>query len=189
MNMTATTAELAHVEAPTTEAPKAKPHFSDVDVASNVKATDQIIKNHALGAAGIGLIPLPGVDVLALSALQLNLLRKLGEFYQLSFTEEVGKKLIAAVLSSYTPIALAAPVASLFKIIPVVGQVIGGFAASGTSGAATYALGKVFVQHFESGGTFLDFNPTSVREYFYKQFKEGKGVIETAKAEETATKA
>ena len=29
-------------------------------------------------------------------------------------------------------------------------------------------MGKVFIQHFESGGTFLDFDPDKVRSYFSK---------------------
>ena len=34
------------------------------------------------------------------------------------------------------------------------------------AGAATYALGNVFVKHFESGGTLLDFKPEPVRDFF-----------------------
>ncbi|MEZ5671856.1 MAG: hypothetical protein R3E08_05540 [Thiotrichaceae bacterium] len=43
-------------------------------------------------------------------------------------------------------------------------------------GAATYAIDKVFVQHFESGGTFLDFDPEAVREHFAAEFAKGKDV-------------
>jgi hypothetical protein len=42
----------------------------------------------------------------------------------------------------------------------------------------------VFIQHFESGGTFLDFNPDEVKEYFKAQFEEGRKLatpIETDK--------
>jgi len=34
------------------------------------------------------------------------------------------------------------------------------------AGAATYAIGKVFVRHFASGGTFLTFNPEKVKDYY-----------------------
>jgi uncharacterized protein (DUF697 family) len=59
-------------------------------------------------------------------------------------------------------------------LIPVVGQTAGGMTMLATGGACTYALGKVFVQHFESGGTFLDFDPEKVKAYFAEKFKEGK---------------
>ena len=41
--------------------------------------------------------------------------------------------------------------------------------------AYTWALGNVFIQHFEAGGTFLDFDPEKVREHFRTYFKEGPG--------------
>jgi lipoate-protein ligase A len=61
---------------------------------------------------------------------------------------------------------------------------------SAIGGAATYAIGRVFIQHFESGGTFLDFNPEKVREYFKEQFERGKGVAsELENTEEVKTEA
>ena len=42
------------------------------------------------------------------------------------------------------------------------------------AGATTYAVGKVFTQHFATGGTFLNFDPETVREYYYEMFKEGQ---------------
>jgi hypothetical protein len=35
-------------------------------------------------------------------------------------------------------------------------------------------MGKVFIQHFESGGTFLTFDPQQVRDYYAQQFEKGK---------------
>ena len=58
-------------------------------------------------------------------------------------------------------------------MIPLFG--IFSFAAMPTLNAAiSYAVGKVFIQHFESGGTFLDFDPKKVRAYFEDQFREGR---------------
>ena len=34
-------------------------------------------------------------------------------------------------------------------------------------------IGKLFTQHFASGGTFLDFHPEAVREHFYAEFQKG----------------
>ena len=42
------------------------------------------------------------------------------------------------------------------------------------NGAFSYAVGRVFIRHFESGGTFLDFDADKVRGYFNEQFREGK---------------
>ena len=41
--------------------------------------------------------------------------------------------------------------------------------------AATQALGRVFAQHFETGGTLLDFDVETMRDYFRKEFEAAKG--------------
>ncbi len=41
--------------------------------------------------------------------------------------------------------------------------------------ASTYAVGKIFVQHFESGGTVLSFNPDKVRDYYEAELKQQLG--------------
>jgi hypothetical protein len=51
------------------------------------------------------------------------------------------------------------------------------------AGAATYAIGKVFIQHFEAGGTLLDFEPAKVREHFRQQFEKGRDLSSEAQGE------
>ena len=38
-----------------------------------------------------------------------------------------------------------------------------------TSAGATWVIGKVFIQHFASGGTLLDFNPPDYRKFIKEQ--------------------
>ena len=155
------------------------------EMAVRMARNEALVRKHAIGAVAIGLIPMPGVDVVALTALQLNLLRKLSAEYGLSFTEDIGKKAVGSLVAGYTPVALAMPMASLLKVIPILGQALGGLAMSAVSGASTYAVGKVFIQHFESGGTFLTFDPVAVREYYRTQFQKGQGIVKEAKLEAT----
>ena len=54
------------------------------------------------------------------------------------------------------------------------GQTVGILSMSILCGSSTYALGKVFTQHFESGGTLLDFDPDKMREYYQGQLEQGK---------------
>lgn len=135
------------------------------------------IKNHTMSAMGIGILPVPGVDLLALTAVQLNLLRKLGALYGYKLTDEKGKKLLGALLSGYLPLAVAAPVASILKFIPGVGVAAGVLAQSTMAGATTYAVGTLFLQHFESGGDFLDFKPAEMGKKLRDQVDEGREFI------------
>jgi len=65
--------------------------------------------------------------------------------------------------------------ASLLKGLPGVGTLIGAVTMPAFSAGATYAIGKLFIQHFASGGTLLDFNPPDYRE-FIKAHKERFGI-------------
>lgn len=121
-----------------------------------------------------GLIPVPWVDAAALTALQLNLLRRLAELYGVDFSSQLGKSVIAALAGGALPANLSAQVATLAKGLPGVGWLAGAGSAAVLGAASTYALGKVFVQHFESGNTFLSFDPQKVKAYYAQQYAQGK---------------
>jgi uncharacterized protein (DUF697 family) len=133
------------------------------------------IKNHTITAMGVGILPVPGLDLVALTGVQLNLLRKLGALYGFRLSDEAGKKLLASLLSGYLPLAFAAPAASILKFIPGIGIAAGVLAQSTLAGATTYAVGKLFLEHFESGGNFLNFRTTSQK--LRQKIAEGKEFV------------
>lgn len=137
----------------------------------------KIVKNYMWWSMGAGLIPIPLVDLAAVSGVQIKMLKDMSEIYEIKFSENKGKSIVSALLGSIVPNSLSVGnMGSLLKMVPVLGPVIGGFSMSIFSGAATYAIGKVFIQHFEAGGTFLDFNPVTVKEYFHTLYAEGQTI-------------
>ena len=73
--------------------------------------------------------------------------------------------------------------ASSTQVAHVAGSTVGRSTMPVFAGASTYAIGQVFIQHFESGGTFLDFEPAKVREYFRRQFGRGRDLASEAREE------
>jgi uncharacterized protein (DUF697 family) len=138
---------------------------------------------------GIGLIPLPVIDFMALTALQLGMIRKLSNIYGFEFSKDLGKSFIGSLIGSGTPLLIFKPAASLIKLIPVVGQAVGMVTMPVIAGASTYALGKVFKKHFEAGGTFLSFDPERMKKYYKEKFGEGKEVASELKKEAATKKA
>ena len=57
----------------------------------------------------------------------------------------------------------------MLKAVPIVGTLVGGFVMPTLSAGATYAIGKAFIEHFEGGGSLLDFNPPDYREFVKSQ--------------------
>ena len=159
-----------------------------VDV-SKLDSANDLVKKWMWWTMGAGLIPVPFVDLAAVSGVQLKMLSDLSKLYDVKFSENRGKSIISALLGSIVPNSLAGGgVGSILKMIPLVGTILGGVSMSLFSGAATYAIGKSFIQHFESGGTFLDFDPVKVKDYFSAQFEEGQVVakeMEEKKAKKT----
>ena len=116
-----------------------------------------------------GLIPLPFVDVLAVGGLQLQMLRRISQIYDVQFSENRGKALIASLAGTMIPVTSGMGAASALKGVPLLGMMASAFVMPVLSAGATYAIGKAFVQHFESGGTLLDFNPPDYKEFIKAQ--------------------
>ncbi len=135
---------------------------------------EKVAKHHILAAMGVGLVPLPLVDIAALMGIQLNMIRKLSAEYAVPFRQDAGKSIITSLMGGVLTVTLGIAIASVIKFIPLIGLTTGAVTMPVASGASTYALYKVFVQHFESGGTFLDLDPSKVKSYFSEQFSKGK---------------
>lgn len=132
--------------------------------------SNSVIKNHMIWSMGAGFIPVPIADFFAVSAIQLDMIRQLSKIYDINFKETEGK----AVISALTGSGLARIGARAAKFIPGVGSVLGGVTLAVLSGASTYALGEVFKKHFETGGTFLDFDPSRLKKFYDEKFEKGK---------------
>ena len=136
---------------------------------------------------GTSLVPIPLFDLVALTSVQLKMLYSLTKLYEVPFSKNLGKSSIAPLLGGVMPTSTAMTLASIAKAVPGLGTAAGVISVSLLGGATTYAIGSVFVQHFESGGTLLDFEPKKMRAYFSSKLEEGKGVAANLKSGETQT--
>ncbi len=134
---------------------------------------DTIIRNHVAWSMGMGLIPVLMADIFAVSALQLDMIKQLCKVYGVDYKETEGKAIVTSLTSS-TIARLGA--ASVVKLIPGIGTILGGITVSSFAGASTYALGEVFKKHFAEGGTILDFDPKRLKKYYNSKFEKGKDI-------------
>ncbi len=149
-----------------------------------------IVHNHMLGAMAAAAVPVPLFDLAAVTAIQFRMLACLAEHYDVPFESQITKSTIGAVIGGVAvpelgrvagqyavrnvPASFVRSLpASISKFVPGLGLVAGVLAMPVVTGASTYALGRVFIRHFASGGTFLDFNPQSTRDYFSRMYNQG----------------
>ena len=159
--------------------------------AAQVTRTEQgqaIIRRNVLWALGAGVVPIPIVDMFAVLAVEAKMLKQLSDLYKVKFSEGAAKKVAASLLTSVGSVGLGTALAgSLFKLLPLIGSTLGVVTVPIFAGAFTHALGKVFLMHFETGGTLLDFDPHTVRTHFKQEFDKAKDEVTTLKKEHDKT--
>lgn len=136
-----------------------------------------IIKGHMIGAMSAGLIPLPMVDGVVLIDIQWNLICRLADHYGVPI-QQAYKAILVSAIGGSLPVLLAGIGCSLLKLIPGFGQVAGTAALSNLGAAFTYATGKIFMEHFERGGTMINFRAKTLRQQFRLEFRRGKRAAE-----------
>lgn len=144
---------------------------------------NEIVKRFSLMASAAGLIPFPVIDMVAVMAVQLKMLKDLSDHYGIRFSENRAKSILGSLIGSFGATPFLTPlVASGVKWIPGVGTLAALLALPGVAAASTYAVGRVFIQHFASGGTLLDFDPEKTRAFYEQQLREAQKNAEERKA-------
>lgn len=138
---------------------------------------NRIVKNNIFLSMGGGLIPLPLLDLAAVTAVQVKMLGELADLYEVSYSESTGRRFVTAL----TGTTIARVGASFLKAIPGIGTAIGGLSMSVLSGASTYAVGQVAINHFETQGDLSNMNWNQARRVYKSAFEEGKRVVSDLK--------
>ncbi len=166
------------IDAPTPPATPSSGDSAEV-VRLRESATDSV-RRYVYGSMAAGILLLPGIDTVAILGIQVKMLHTLCRIYNIPFSENAGKSLISGLIGSLGSATVArGTFGSLVKLIPVFGPLAGSVAMPIISGGATYAVGKIFMRHFENGGSILDFNGERVRQDFMDLYEEGKKVATT----------
>jgi uncharacterized protein (DUF697 family) len=99
------------------------------------------------------------------------MLLRIAELYGVPFKERIARALLASLATGVFQRALSFGVATGARIIPFIGSIIGAVSLPAIAASGTYAVGQVFINHFEAGGTFLDLDPHKFRTRVLSEFK------------------
>jgi len=100
--------------------------MSEYEKSNREDSANRIIKNHIVWSMGAGFIPVPIADLLAVGAVQLDMIRQLSKLYGIDFKQTEGK----AIVSSLTSSGVARLGARAVKFIPGIGSILGGVTMS-----------------------------------------------------------
>lgn len=135
---------------------------------------DRTVDNHILWSMGAGALPIPIVDVAAVTAIQLNMLKELCLIYDVDYSESFGKNLIKSLVGA----GVAKVGASAVKTIPVVGSLLGGVPMVVLSGTSTYALGQVFKSQLQVNNVLSKFDMDGAKKMYQDAFEKGKDYVQ-----------
>jgi uncharacterized protein (DUF697 family) len=171
---------------PDTHAPEAKVE-AEPEHEARLERVNHAIQRNVYWAMGAGVLPLPLFDLVAITGVQLKLLRELSEIYDVRFSDGVAKKAVTSLLVGVGGVGIGGVIGmSFFKFLPIIGPSLGVVSIPVVSGMLTHAVGRTFVAHFEAGGTLADFDAKKMRTYFKQEYGMAKDVVENMKADGVA---
>jgi uncharacterized protein (DUF697 family) len=140
-----------------------------------------LIKKYVKWSAGLSLIPIPLIDLASLVTAQTSMIAELASIYDVPFQKELRKNLYSVIVSGLFAHSVSnLHWVSMTKLIPGFGLFWNVVSYPIAAAATTYAVGKVFAKHFESGGTILDFDPKKMKPYFKSNLNDGIKVAKSS---------
>lgn len=149
--------------------------------AHRLLGAERTVVRYAQWSLLAGLVPFSMLDIVAVTGVQAKMIYDMAGHYGIPFQKERIKTLIGSLVGGVATTSLASGVVgSAVRAIPLVGSLLGVVTQPAIAYATTVALGRVFISHFEAGGTLLDFDPIEMRSFYTAEAE--KAAKETLKS-------
>jgi uncharacterized protein (DUF697 family) len=142
-------------DTPTSEAAVA----GETDADRRRSLAKAIVERHAAYAAVGGIIPVPIANVASITAVIVRMVKVLSGLYGVPFQRDRARAMVIGLMGGTVPTGLAAVTTSTLVTLIPVSSLIGLAVSSVTAIACTRSIGRIFIEHFESGATLHDLPP------------------------------
>ena len=152
--------EAVPVQGRSSPAPSALAHTTPMDAGISVtrrrSQANVIVERHTAYAAVGGIIPVPIANVASITAVIVRMVKLLSDLYGIPFERDRARAIVVGLMGGAMPTGLGAVTTStLFYVVPGSGLI--GLAVSSIAAVAcTRSIGRIFVEHFESGSNLDD---------------------------------
>ena len=132
-----------------------------IDATRRRSQANSIVERHTAYAAVGGIIPVPIANVASITAVIVRMVKRLSDLYGIPFERDRARAIVVGLMGGAMPTGLGAVTTStLFYVVPGSGLV--GLAVSSIAAVAcTRSIGRIFVEHFESGSNLHDLRATA----------------------------
>jgi uncharacterized protein (DUF697 family) len=137
------------------------PMGARIDATRRRSQANSIVERHTAYAAVGGIIPVPIANVASITAVIVRMVKLLSDLYGIPFERDRARAIVVGLMGGAMPTGLGAVTTStLFYIVP--GSALVGLAVSSIAAVAcTRSIGRIFVEHFESGSSLHDLRATA----------------------------
>jgi uncharacterized protein (DUF697 family) len=115
-----------------------------------------IIERHATYSAVGGILPLPLLNVGAVTSLILRMVKRLSELYGVPFERDRARALVIGLMGGAMPTGLATVTSTTLAYVLPGSGLLGLAVSSVAASACTRGIGRIVVQKLESGSTLHD---------------------------------
>ena len=135
---------------------------------------DAIIRRYALYGTAAGIIPSFGLDVAALTAIQVKMIRDLAELYEYDVNDQMIRMTITTGVTALGGRLLTGIATSITRAFSPLKFLIGGATQAALSGFTTAEIGKIYQARLSSGQNPADITVSDIVNHIVEQIQEGK---------------
>ena len=139
------------------------------------------IKRYAAASAGFGIIPIPALDMSAIGTSQLLMIRSVAKIYGVDLSKDRVRAIVSSTVGGVAPVLLGGGLSSIFKMIPVVGTIVGAVTLPSIAGLTTLTLGNALADHLDAGGSLDELGLAQLRATFNSEFRAAKAKLSRKK--------
>jgi len=139
------------------------------------ESSEGLVRKYAEWSIVAGVVPVNFLDTVAITGVQLKMISELCKLYGVSFKKESARAIISSLIASNVTTGLSHTAGlQVIKNIPYLGKLLYVAVQPAMSYASTFALGSVFIRHFENKGSLVDFNIHELSVSFKDTYQSAK---------------
>ena len=135
---------------------------------------DAIIKRYALFGTATALIPTFGLDVAALTGIQVKMIKDLANVYEYDVDDQMIRMTITTGVTSLAGRLVTGVLTSITRAFSPLKFLIGGATQAALSGFMTAEVGKIYQARLSSGQNPSDITVSEIVNHIVSQVQEGK---------------
>ncbi len=146
----------------------------NVNLDAKRQEADKIIRRYALFCSATGFIPVVGVDVVAVTALQTQMIRELADVYEFEVDDQLVRMAInngVTAIGGRLLTELAGVLATSFSPLKMF---LNGATQAAVSGFLTLEIGNIYQHKMELGENPTDISVMDIVNHIISQVQEGK---------------